>query len=228
MLDKDTIIVLDDVISPAFQDYLEKLLIAGDCEWFFSADVAHDDDFIKKMGLPSRFGFSKTYFSAATGRQSPLFATILPMVFEACAKINFVPEATLFSRSFMTIPLPGEVNSIDHIHVDTADEHLVCLYYVNDSDGDTVIYDKTLDDFITDPAIIEKIESVDYSQPGVPTIFQIIDENVDKGDWKIIKRVTPKKGRMLFFNGHRYHSSSRPSTGYRIVINNCVKGHFTK
>ena len=35
----------------------------------------------------------------------------------------------------------------------------------------------------------------------------------------VYKSVTPKKGRVVIFNGLRYHCSTRPSKGYRTVIN---------
>lgn len=227
MLDKNKIIVLDDVISPQFQDVLEARLTSGDCGWYFSKDVAYDDDHIKQFGLPSRCAFSKTYLDPTKGIRDEMFDTILPLLFEACHKAGFQLDQTIFSRSFFTMPMPGDgPNSHDHIHVDTIEPHMVCLYYVNDSDGDTILFDKTLDEFLTMPEIAEEISNIDYSQPhGGP--LEIVDKHIDRSTFKEWNRITPKKGRMVFFNGWRYHSSQRSSTGYRIVINSCVKGHFT-
>ena len=39
----------------------------------------------------------------------------------------------------------------------------------------------------------------------------------NKGD--IVERVSPKKNRLVIFNGSRLHASSNPSTGYRITMN---------
>jgi hypothetical protein len=59
----------------------------------------------------------------------------------------------------------------------------VCLYYVNDSDGDTFFF----------------------------------NNNEDLG---IIKRVTPKAGRMVLFDNSIYHASSPPQkSNARVVIN---------
>jgi hypothetical protein len=33
------------------------------------------------------------------------------------------------------------------------------------------------------------------------------------------KRVTPKRGRAVLFDGSRYHCSSQPTIGYRTIIN---------
>jgi hypothetical protein len=66
------------------------------------------------------------------------------------------------------------------------------LYYLNDSDGDTFIFDKTLKD-----------------TPKVTSDTK----------YEIIKRITPKKGRAILFDGNKYHSSSGPTKGVRCILN---------
>ena len=69
-------------------------------------------------------------------------------------------------------------------HYDNLNEHLVIIYYVNDSDGDTFIFEN------------------------------------DKYPLKIKKRVSPKAGRFVIFNGNHFHAGIHPkSNDYRIVIN---------
>lgn len=69
---------------------------------------------------------------------------------------------------------------------DMSRHHVVCLYYITDSDGDTFFFDN--------------------------------DENHG-----IIKRVSPKPGRMALFDGHHLHASSGPEIAdSRIVINTNV------
>ena len=66
----------------------------------------------------------------------------------------------------------------------------VILYYVNDSDGDTVIY---------------KERYIGTDKP------QTLTE---------LKRIEPKRGRVVVFDGLHYHSSSNPrKNSYRCVIN---------
>jgi len=63
-------------------------------------------------------------------------------------------------------------------HRDSVYDHHVLLYYINDSDGETVIE---------------------------------VDEET--------KSVSPKKGRMVIFNGNNFHSSTSPKKTNRFVIN---------
>ena len=72
-------------------------------------------------------------------------------------------------------------NKFNNPHVDSFIKHKVCIVYLNDSDGDTFIFDN----------------------------FK-----------NIIKRVTPKKGRVLIMNGNLIHTSSHPiKSKFRIVLN---------
>ena len=53
-------------------------------------------------------------------------------------------------RSFLQLPLTTKKGKVDTPHIDTDDKHFVMLYYVCDSDGDTIIYN-------------EKTESEEYT-----------------------------------------------------------------
>ncbi len=66
-------------------------------------------------------------------------------------------------------------------HKDFDLEHTVALYYVNDSDGDTILFNK---------------------------------------DMTIKEKVSPKAGRLLFFNGNILHTGSHPVLSkYRMCVN---------
>jgi hypothetical protein len=101
------------------------------------------------------------------------------------------------ARGFIHFPLIPELRrEYDNIHIDLAFEHLVVLYYVNDTDGDTFIFDK----------------KSDYQNINLASV-----EN--QNELNIIKRISPKKGRALVFDGNRYHSSSGPTKDIRCIIN---------
>jgi hypothetical protein len=77
------------------------------------------------------------------------------------------------------------------------------LYYVNDSDGDTVLYDKSFED------------------------LKIVDEYVDnKNELNIVHRITPKRGRVVFFDGTVYHAPSTPTKNIRCIITLDIFGTF--
>jgi hypothetical protein len=63
------------------------------------------------------------------------------------------------------------------------------VYYVNDSDGDTVIFKERW------------LGKADYSIKNIET------------------RITPKANRAVIFDGLRYHTGSVPTKNNRVLIN---------
>jgi hypothetical protein len=221
MLPDDEIIVLDNVVSPRYQDMIESWLLDPVSKWSFQKDIALADNVIEKLNLQTKHGFSKGFFNVKVGGQDELWPMILPLVFEAFHKANLEFNEVLFSRSFLTTPIPGcGLNDYDHIHVDAPDEHMVCLYYANDADGgDTVYFDRTVKD------VLARIEELQGERPLLEgqDLLEYLDSQIDKKEWNVIQRVSPKKGRCVIFNGARYHSAARCQSGHRLIVNTCVK-----
>lgn len=97
-------------------------------------------------------------------------------------------------------------------HVDDAFRpHKVGLLYLNDTDGDTIIYENKFD-YSFDSSKVEDKQNLSTHYLN----------NVIGGEGNLIikKRVTPKENRLVVFDGAHYHSSSTPSiTQLRLAIN---------
>ena len=120
-------------------------------------------------------------FFDETGQKQP-WSVDAPYVFSIlnrfCSTANLELDRVIRIRTHIQLPL---LNPSPHYpHIDDECGHWVILYYVNDSDGDTIFF----------------------------------DDNKNE-----IKRITPKKGRIVFFDGSIWHSSSSPQTIHRAVIN---------
>ena len=96
-------------------------------------------------------------------------------------------DAGIFQgRAFLQLPSNIQREDVDTPHIDIDRiKHLVALYYVCDSDGDTIIYN-------------ERVESETYT---------------------IKRRVTPKQGRVVIFDGTLYHTAEQPLHSTRCVVN---------
>lgn len=80
-------------------------------------------------------------------------------------------------------------------HVDTYSQHFVVLYYVNDSDGDTIIYDQ-----------------------------QYSGEVYDQSELTVFKTISPKAGSLIIFDGSLFHTNYSPEKNdFRCVINMNLK-----
>ena len=189
MIDINDIIVLDDVINKTYQHALENVLLEEmGAHWFLLDDVAYPSPAVSIC----RPGIVHPLFEQNKGIMSSLYNLTLPMVFEAVSNIDYTFGEVVRARSF--IQFPTGANLVNHPHIDTNEQHLVCLYYVNDSDGDTVIYNETADDI--------------QNLPGIDTNMLTIKQTI-----------SPKKGRAVLFNGRRYHSSTTPIANKRCIVN---------
>ena len=112
---------------------------------------------------------------------------VLPMLKSVCKKMGVDNIDILQGRSFLQFPLNLKDRSVDRPHQDLWDTNkfFVVLYYVCDSDGDTIIYNET-------------------GNSDVYTLKQ---------------KVSPKKGRVVIFDGALMHTAEQPLNNTRCVIN---------
>jgi hypothetical protein len=168
--------VYDDILNPNLVDYIEAFIQnpPQDFQYNFLRNVTNPNHPTLQPG----FLHSLLSINTPPTPYNPLFNQIL---YNFCFSKNINLKKIYNSRVFLQLPLPmGNVKE-EKIHIDIEIPHMVCLYYINDSDGDTILYK---DD--------EKTE---------------------------IKRVTPKKGRIVFFDGSIKHCGSFPTKTYRSIVN---------
>ncbi len=194
----DDIIVIDDFLTKNQQDKLEELFTSSKLAWIFFKDIALPLSEIKRLGVTELTPGIACYIKQDNPKflNEALLNEVRVIPNEACKKIGKDCKEIYNARSFMHFPLASELRKeYDNPHIDIGYEHLVCLYYVNDSDGDTFLFNKTKKD-----GPISKDSKLE-----------------------ILKRVSPKKGRAVLFDGSRYHSSSGPTKDIRCIINFNVK-----
>lgn len=194
----DDIIVIDDFLPKHTQDKLEELFTSSKLAWIFFKDIAIPTSEIKRLGITELTPGIACYIKQDNPKfiNESLLNEVKVIPNEACKKIGKECKDIYNARSFMHFPLAAELRKeYDNVHIDIGYEHLVCLYYVNDSDGDTFLFDRTKKD-----GPISKDTKLN-----------------------VFKRVSPKKGRVVLFNGNRFHSSSGPTKDVRVIINFNVK-----
>ena len=145
MIDKGGILVIDDFIDKDYQEKIKDNLMGdNDFPWYYIDDVtaAYEE------GNQGRPGLSHVYVEHNEDNTSEIISEFhelfLPLLNKACQVLQ-VPRAYIVQgRSFLQFPL--NLNSSDddtpHIDLDEGDKHIVVLYYVITSDGDTIIYNQ--------------------------------------------------------------------------------------
>lgn len=198
-------IILDDFIEEELQNQIEDAMF--DCSWSFIMDNAYNYPDASLIGMkykkflnPFEYDISPAFISNILNYKN--FYKILSLIEKGCDKIEFKIEK--IERCYAAIhALIRKKSKIDNIHINNNIPHLVMIYYVNDCDGDTILYDKTLKDFPYEVYYPDKYCNLN-----------------------ITHRISPKKGRILFFDGRTYHAPSTPTTGMRCIITLDLFGEF--
>ena len=134
-----------------------------------------------------QYGFYHTALSI-DGIRSQFSDRVMPLLYSLEEKTNITVNEIYRIRIALTTSVNEEVQH--HPHVDLRQPHKVLLYYVNDSDGDTFMFNE----------------------------FYSPDEEIT--NFTIKEKVTPKKNRAVIFDGLRYHNSSKPvKNSSRFIIN---------
>lgn len=184
---ENKIVVIDEIINKEYQLLIKKNLFDNFFPWYFTSDVTHSED-----NFQQRPGFSHQFINLKTSKiVSSLHKLLVPLIQESCKAINFNITKITQGRSFLQLPLNLKENTVDTPHIDDVNRHLVVLYYVNDSDGDTIIYENL------------------YDKKN-----KMIFNNL-----KIKQKVSPKMGRVVLFDGWLYHTASQPRNDNRCIIN---------
>jgi len=182
------IIVIDNVLPLETQENLKKTFLDSMFPWYYRSTLSYNTT---KTNFESAVapGFGHVFFND-NGIVSDYFDVISEIPKLAVKNTPFVFNKLFYARTFLQMPLTT-THGLTNPHVDVPGvRHYVCVYYVDDSDGETVIFNKTEEDLVQD--------------------FNSL---------KILQTISPKKGRAVLFDGTRYHANILPQRGPRCIIN---------
>jgi hypothetical protein len=193
--------VIDNFLELDFADWIESEMVRGDFHWHYYEEIAQYTEKVvfedKRIVNPN--GFVHVMYNNGQGATSQYFNKIAyPILKQAEKTLETKINQILRIRTRMTIPIPGYTeNNFSPPHVDLRDINIsykTLVYYVNDSDGDFILFN-------------EKHNNE-------------IEKNLSNFKFTETTRVSPKKNRAIFFDGHTYHSGNAPiNNKYRIVVN---------
>ena len=94
----------------------------------------------------------------------------------------------------LTIPNPNFIAECTMPHVDWSIPHETCIYYINSTDGDTLLFDQKYDTSLS------------------------MDANTSKKK-NVFTKISPVTGRAVLFDGLQYHAGNPSKTNLRFVLN---------
>ena len=192
----------DSLLPKAYQDALENLLTNELFDWYYVKDVAYQ---MNQQKLKQRNdGLNHVlYVPQFKEKASQHWQFIKPIIYYIEDQFNVKITPTLMRARIGMLQKAYPDDLIwNNEHVDSPFPHNTALYYVNDTDGPTYIFDQKLSDVPhvnkTPDQILKYINNTTFTPA-------LVSE--------------PKKGKCVIFNGERFHSSSKPKEhSTRIVI----------
>ena len=182
-----------DALTPIVFKKVKQLVLGVETPWYATMTDYHS-------AQPNIYSHSWTHFAIMDGKSvSPLGDPL--MIAALSALENSGQSVDQIIRIRLGLHSIGPQHFTGGAHVDLPYPHMVGLLYLNDSDGDTQIYN-------------EKYNSLDNADT-----YQYFQQ-VHKGQSTIMETSSPKENKLIWFNGLHYHASQSPTTvAKRVVMN---------
>ena len=202
----EDIVEIEDFIPPRYQQHLKETVLDSKFPWYFNRDITsplwfwkenHLNDSTLEVEDSSFTGFMHILWGRE-GKESDFYDIFVPLLYSMEEKINMtIAELVQLRLGLFTLNTNRQPYHVPHVDYQDDGLKYTAIYYLNDSDGDTYFFNEFLD-----PNIKRFINGYD------PSLFTVA------------KSVKPKQGKLVLFDGRRYHASSYPeSTPERMVLN---------
>ena len=189
--------VIDNYLPKEYVDDIEKLFLkpeehsSSEINWYYNDYTASKDaDYLKRIKDNKHFfdsyQFTHIFYNMGE-KNSSYFDKIIKILEDTKINWKSIERIKANFTTNLTNRKPGDI-VVPHQDIKPNSDYyknkkaISVIYYVHDTDGDTVFYDKECK--------------------------------------KIIKKITPKKGRAVIFDSLIFHSFMRPiKSEKRVVIN---------
>jgi len=178
---------------------LSDFVLSEKFPWFFIENVSidpRDSALITDPLAQETSGFNHVSFDRDWNVESFTYSNLVPFFDKLQSMLGFTHQHLIRARLSMKFQKDNFTsNNYNMPHVDYFYPHESLIFYLNDTDGDTRIFDQWHT----------------YSETDRPTIPEKFTTQA---------RVTPKANRLVWIDGLQYHTASNPIQGTKRVIIN--------
>ena len=177
--------VFDYFLSLEYFNKIKNTIESEYFPWYYEKNITYESE--------SNSLYSYGFYYPLIGNYIACDCNIYKLLIPFYNQLLFLTKCTKISKSRIDMVTYSPDKYQHDIHVDEFFPHTSTVFYITNSDAETVIYDKQC--FGED---------------------QIFDSNT----LKIKKRIKPKENRLLFFDGTYLHTGCSPSQYKRRIIIN--------
>ena len=190
------IYTFDDIVNSEIQNELQTYVHNKNLQWDDIKNITSEEPVHTAYLFPANVLVNKKI-------DKNILKLINIIINNSLLKINKKLLKKYRIKINKTIPHVFDLNEEYRLlHIDKQEQHMVIIYYINECDGDTLIFNdknnkhlKNIKEFMTDGSFL------------------------DFKNFELIKTISPKKGRVVMFDGNLWHYGKYPTTGERNVIN---------
>jgi len=182
----------ENVLTNEMADSIEQHMLSTNFDWKYvssiSGDCVNDEAKANDPNIKDCDGFMHMFVNDGDILSDQ--ASILAEIITAMEKrLNKTVDKVERSRAVLLYKNPTFGDFHQGPHTDYEIPHMVMIYYVNDSDGDTIFFEER--------------------HTGV----------TNNNKKTISERISPKKNKCIVFDGLQYHTGSIPKDNHRVFIN---------
>ena len=176
--------VFENFLSKSYHEQILEMMSSENFPWYYYKNIS-----IEEGNNLNEYGFSHMFWAQETGQRDSTQTWFLK---SALLQIMDVAECNAIIRSRGDMTTYTSKNFVHRPHIDYDFPHISSIYYVNESDGDTIFYNQRANN-------INEINNLNLQE---------------------YKRVAPKANRLVVFEGDIVHTGSSPiNFKKRILIN---------
>ena len=189
------IYTFDNIVDIEIQNEIENYVYDKNLNWEIKTNVKKTDGVITKS-FPAQV--------ISTNNINENILKLIDIIIDnSLNKINKKLLKKYRIRINKTIPHMFDLKEeYKLLHIDLAESHITMIYYINDSDGDTLIFNNKSNEHLNN--ITDFINNDNFLNPK---------------NFELTKSISPKKGRVVMFAGHSWHYGKYPTKGERNIIN---------
>lgn len=176
--------VIDNYLNKDTFKNIADLVLSDNFPWFYNENITQD----KENEHVFSYGFTHIFHDGEM--RNTYYAEMLTPVINKIKQTAKGSEI-LRSRLDMTMSVSGKY--LHTPHIDYPYNNITTIFYLNDSDGDTVLFDEYGNDIHTA-----------YNQDSLTEMH----------------RVSPKANRLLIYEGNRLHTGNSPIKHKRRILLN--------
>jgi len=187
--------VYDDIISKADSDRMVKEIYNPEFPFYIQMETSEYPSKLRNSVIANKntydtHGLVHVVHDTDRGINSFLHETFSNIVEKFCKEHDLEFEKHIRMKINLVFQKKGFKDKYHYPHIDTPERHYVLLYYINDSDGPTWLFNN-------------KYDGENHSDTLETAI-----------------KIEPKQGRAVLFDGRYFHASTNPAKhDYRAVIN---------